>query len=571
MTRELRIWAPQAKTVEIVVDGRTRAAELDADGHWTADAPPAEADYEIRIDGRSRPDPRSRCQPKGVHGPSRWSQAEFAWHDQDLRPVPLSAALVYELHVGTFTPEGTFAAAIQKLGHLKELGVTHVELMPVAAFPGHHGWGYDGVSLYAPHPAYGSPQDLKRLVAACHERGLAVILDVVYNHLGPDGNYLGEFGPYFTDRHHTPWGKAINYDDAHSDLVRRYFIDNALMWLGEYHFDGLRLDAVHAIFDQSALHVLEQLAIEVADLASAQRRPLVLIAESDLNDPRLIQRREVGGYGLDAQWSDDFHHALHAALTGERTGYYADFGAVSDIARALSEGYVYAGRHSQFRKRVHGRPLGAVSGHRLLGYLQDHDQIGNRARGERIGHLVSPGRLRIGAALVFVSPFVPMLFQGEEWSASAPFLYFTDHEDPNLAKAVSEGRRREFAAFGWKPDDVPDPSAEATFRKSILDWQELERPPHKDVLAWYGALARLRAHSPDLLDGRLDRVEVICDDALRYIQVRRGAVTLQANLGEGPVELALPEGQPVMYFPEQPIVSDRRVTLGAESCCIWKG
>ncbi|HKP60419.1 MAG TPA: malto-oligosyltrehalose trehalohydrolase [Polyangiales bacterium] len=565
-----KIWAPLARDLEVIVDGRPRAAENLGDGFWRADKPPAEADYQLRIDGKLRPDPRSRFQPRGVHDASRWVPDEFAWHDEGFRALPLSAALIYELHVGTFTPEGTFSAAISRLPHLKQLGVTHVELMPVAAFPGRHGWGYDGVLLYAPHASYGEPRDLKRLVAACHELGLGVILDVVYNHLGPDGNYLGEFGPYFSERHKTPWGSAVNLDDAGSDEVRRFFIDNARMWLREYHFDGLRLDAVHALFDQSAVHFLEELASAVAELGVALRKPLWVIAESDLNDPRLVRTRDAGGYGLDAQWSDDFHHAVHALLTGERAGYYADFGPIGTLARALSRGYVYDGQHSSFRGRRHGRPLGEVTGQRLLGYLQTHDQVGNRAQGERLGHLVSEGKLRIGAALLFTSPFVPMLFQGEEWNASAPFRYFTDHQDPQLAEAVRQGRRAEFKAFGWQPEDVPDPQAEETFRKSQLDWSELERAPHADVLAWYSALARLRAQTPELLDGRLDRVNLHWDEPQRFLVVQRGPITLQINFGDQPLSLPRPSGVPVLSFPEHPSGDGAHVTLAPEACSIWR-
>jgi maltooligosyltrehalose trehalohydrolase len=558
------------QNLEVVVNGRPRPAELLERGYFRADMPAIEADYEIRIDGRARPDPRSRCQPQGVHGPSRWIADEFAWTDEHFRAPPLSAALIYELHVGTFTSEGTFSAVIPRLAHLKQLGVTHVELMPVAAFPGRHGWGYDGVALFAPHPHYGTPKELKRLVAACHELGLGVLLDVVYNHLGPDGNYLGEFGPYFTERHKTPWGEAVNLDDADSAEVRRFFIDNATMWLKEFHFDGLRLDAVHALFDQSAVHFLEELATEVRVLGTTLRKPLVLIAESDLNDPRLLQAQATGGFGLDAQWSDDFHHALHALLTGERTGYYADFGSVEDVARALANGYVYDGKYSEFRKRAHGRPLGELLGTQLLGYLQDHDQIGNRARGERIGHLTSPGLLRAGVALVFVSPFIPMLFQGEEWNASAPFQYFTDHSDPQLAEAVRNGRRAEFAAFGWKPAEIPDPQAEETFARSVLDWSELERAPHAEIFEWYSALARLRAQTPDLLDGRRDRVKVQFDETARWLTMQRGSITLQVNFRDQPVQLPRPSGQPLLSFPEDPSGDGSQVTLGPESCCVWR-
>jgi maltooligosyltrehalose trehalohydrolase len=422
---ELRVWAPLARTVEAELDGR-RVPLAPAGGGWhradVASAGPG-TDYGFVLDGGPvRPDPRSAFQPAGVHGPSRIvDHASFAWSDAGWRGVHLPSAVLYELHVGTFTPAGTFDAVIGRLDHLVALGVDAVELMPVAEFPGARGWGYDGVSLFAPHSAYGGPDGLKRLVDACHARDVGVVLDVVYNHLGPDGNHLGEFGPYFTDRYATPWGQAVNLDGPGSDEVRSFFVDNALMWLRDYHVDGLRLDAVHAIVDTSAVHLLEQLGQAVEDLAAATGRHLFLVAESDLNDPRIVRRREVGGYGMDAQWSDDFHHALHAALTGERDGYYADFGSLGHLATALRRGFVYAGEYAPFRDRRHGRLDPTLPGHRLLGFAQNHDQVGNRALGERSAALVSPERLQVAAALVLTAPFVPMLFAGEEWGARTPF------------------------------------------------------------------------------------------------------------------------------------------------------
>jgi maltooligosyltrehalose trehalohydrolase len=425
----LSVWAPGKNTVEVEARGRRYAMTPRENGWWLAELPlDGTFDYAFVVDGgEPLPDPRSRWQPSGIHGLSRMvDHGVFHWTDQRWQAPPLAAAVIYELHIGTFTPAGTFGAAIDKLDHLAELGVTHVELMPVAEFSGSRGWGYDGVDLFAPHHAYGGPEKLKRLIDACHARGLAVILDVVYNHLGPAGNYLSRFGPYFTDRYATPWGQAVNFDDAGSDQVRRFVCDNALMWLRDYHFDALRIDAVHAIYDSSALHILEQLAAEVAALAAQSARHLALIAESDLNDPRIVRPRAVGGYGIDAQWSDDFHHALHTVLTGERSGYYADFGTLADLAKALERAFVYDGRYSRFRRRAHGRSREGLSGHNFLGYLQNHDQVGNRARGERSSDLMSVGRLKIAAALVMTAPFIPLLFQGEEWGASAPFLYFTD-------------------------------------------------------------------------------------------------------------------------------------------------
>jgi len=433
------------------------------------------------------------------------------------------------LHIGTFTPEGTFDAAINQLGHLTQLGVTHVELMPVNEFPGSRGWGYDGVDLFAPHHAYGGPDALKRLVNACHGRGLAVLLDVVYNHLGPSGNYLGQFAPYFNSRYSTPWGPALNFDGPHSDEVRRFFCDNALMWLRDYHFDGLRLDAVHAICDTSAVPFLEQLGAEVRDLGARSGRPLAVIAESDLNDPRLLWLVERGGFGLAAQWSDDFHHALHSRLTGERGGYYADFGSLADLATAFRQAYVYDGRYSVHRHRRHGRAPTGLDGHRFLAYAQNHDQVGNRAQGERLSQLVSLGRLQIAAALVLTSPFVPLLFQGEEWGARTPFLFFSEHSEPALAQATRDGRRREFAAFGWKAEEIPDPQATDTFLRSKLNWSEREQGWHGALLDWHRRLIRLRHAEPALSDGRLDRITTRFDEAARWLVVERGPISVACD------------------------------------------
>jgi maltooligosyltrehalose trehalohydrolase len=571
MSEELAIWAPHAREVAVEHGGVVHPARATHDGYYGALAPPVDTDYFIVLDGKRRPDPRSAWQPHGVHGASQRIAHDFPWRDQAFRAPPLGSAVIYELHVGTFTPEGTYKSAAERLCDLSELGITHVELMPLATFPGRRGWGYDGACLFAPHPAYGTPAELKSFVDRAHQLGLGVLLDVVYNHLGPDGNYLSEFGPYFTDRFHTPWGPAVNLDGEHSDHVRRFFIDNACMWLRDYHFDGLRLVAVHAFNDNSAYPFLEQLASEAHALGERLRKPLVVIAESDLNDPRVVRAPEAGGYGLDAQWSDDLHHALHALLTGEQSGYYADFGSFDDVARALRDGFVYGGRYSRHRARRHGRPLGELSGHRLLGYLQTHDQIGNRARGERIGMLASPGRARIGAALVFIAPFVPMLFQGEEWLASTPFCYFADHEDPQLAEAVRRGRREEFAAFGWRPEDVPDPMAEDTFQRSVLRWDEREREPHASMLAFYRALCALRASTAELLDGRRDRVEMSWDERAGWLRVQRGPIILLANLGAETIELSRPSGHCVLAFPTGLRADDARIALPPDGCAIWRG
>jgi maltooligosyltrehalose trehalohydrolase len=570
-----RLWAPNANQVELKIGsdffGMTRG-----DGNWwRTEIPLAKTgiDYAFVLDGGEPvPDPRSLWQPNGIHGPSRTvDHGAFSWTDKRWQAKPLSSAIVYELHVGTFTPEGTFIAAIDKLDYLVDLGVTHIELMPVAEFSGTHGWGYDGVDLYAPHHAYGEPDDLKRLVDATHARGLAVILDVVYNHLGPDGNYLARFGPYFTQRYATPWGEAINFDGPQSDEVRRFFCDNALMWLRDYHFDGLRIDAVHAILDTSAIHFLEQLAGEVADLQAQTDRQLALIAESDLNDPRIIRPREIGGYGMHAQWSDDFHHALHCVLTGERAGYYRDFGSLADLAKALQRVFVYDGRYSAFRRRRHGRPPSGLSGHSFLGYLQTHDQIGNRARGERSSHLMSVARLKIAAALILTAPFIPMLFQGEEWGATSPFLYFTDHRDPELARNVTEGRRREFSSFGWNPEEVPDPQAVETFERSKLNWTERDKEPHASLLAWHRRLIELRRKIPSLSDGRLDKVGVSFDENGKWLVVKRGPVVVACNLNQVtqrvPVDID-PASRLLLTSADKVQLSQNTVELTADSVAI---
>jgi maltooligosyltrehalose trehalohydrolase len=527
------VWAPRSKNVEVQTGGKRFPMTTGPGGWWKADISPAKAggDYGFILDGEGPfPDPRSPLQPHGVHQLSQVTDLnQFRWTDRNWQAPPLSSAIFYELHIGTFTPEGTFLSAIEKLSHLVALGVTHVELMPVAEFSGSRGWGYDGVDLFAPHHAYGAPDDLKKLVDACHARGLAVILDVVYNHLGPTGNYLAKFAPYFTEKFATFWGQGVNFDGAESGEVRRFFCDNALMWLRDFHFDGLRLDAVHGMADTSATHILEQLKIEVEKLSAHLGRQLVLIPESDLNDPRLLWPRDRGGFQLDAQWSDDFHHALHTVLTGERGGYYSDFGKLEDLAKALRHAFVYDGKYSKYRRRTHGHSVKGLSGHHFLGYLQNHDQIGNRAQGERSGQLMSLGKLKIGAALVMTSPFLPLLFQGEEWGASTPFFYFTDYQEPELAKAVREGRCREFAAFGWKPEETADPQARETFEKSKLNWPEMSRAPHAEILAWHKGLIQLRRSEPDLRGGRMDRVRTRFDEGKRWLVVERGVVSVACN------------------------------------------
>ncbi len=472
------------------------------------------------------------------------------------------------MHIGTFTPESTLDAAQSHLDYLRDLGITHVELMPMNSFPGIQGWGYDGVDLFAPHQPYGGPDALKRFVNACHMRGLAVLLDVVYNHLGPDGNYLGRFGPYFTASHHTPWGDAVNLEDAGSHEVRRFFCDNALMWLRDYHFDGLRLDAVHAYMDRSAINFMEQLGAEVHALEAHTGRSYVIIAESDLNDPRLVAAREAGGYGLDAQWSDDFHHALVTALTGDRSGYYADFGSLADLAKSLRDVYVYDGRYSPYRDRIHGRPVVNLPASRFLGYSQNHDQVGNRAKGERLSSIVSPGRAEIAAALELTAPFVPMLFQGEEWAATSPFQFFTDH-NPELGKLVSEGRKKEFAAFGWNPADIPDPQDPATFQRSKLNWDERTTAPHSEMLDWYKKLIAFRRTTPDLTDPDLTHIRVHFSEEDHWLILERGSITIAVSLAARPVTVEVRTGSSIALASAPQIGIDKNLlTLPPDSVAV---
>jgi maltooligosyltrehalose trehalohydrolase len=533
---ELRIWAPNARSVEAGING-TRAAMSQLDGGWwclDSSALQHGSDYALWLDGEGPlPDPRSAWQPHGVMAPSRWvDHAQYAWNDGNWRAPALRDAIIYELHVGTFSQSGDFIGAIAHLDALVDLGITHVELMPVVEFEGERGWGYDGVFPFAPHHAYGGPEGLKRLVDACHERGLAVILDVVYNHLGPVGNCLERYGPYFTDAYKTPWGKAVNLDGAWSHEVRHYFIDNALMWLRDYHIDGLRLDAVHALIDRSAIHFLEQLAGDVKSLSLFLRSEHFVIAESDLNDPRLVRPVAQGGMGLDAQWNEDFHHALHALVTGEDFGYYADFGQLPDLASVLKAGFCYDDRYSRYRQRHHGRSAAGIDGQHFVACLQNHDQVGNRRAGERLCHLVDADRAKLGAVIVLLGPFVPLLFQGEEWSASAPFQYFTDFTDAELQENVRKGRRAEFAAFGWSEDRVPDPQDEATFLRSKLNWQEREKAAHADMLQWYRELIALRREESDLRAGTLDAQGLAYDAAAGWLRFRRGRFSVVCNFSD---------------------------------------
>ncbi|MEU6574239.1 malto-oligosyltrehalose trehalohydrolase [Streptomyces sp. NPDC046805] len=576
---QFEVWAPQADRVTLHCDGATRALERDPDrpGWWSGEADAADGSrYGFALDdGPALPDPRSRRQPDGPEGPSAVvDQGRYAWRTAwEGRPLP--GAVLYELHVGTYTPEGTLDAAAQRLEHLAELGVTHVELMPLTPFPGRHGWGYEGVSPWAVHEPYGGPDALKRFVDRAHELGLGVVLDVVHNHLGPSGNHLPAYGPYFTQTHQTPWGSAVNLDAPGSDEVRAYLVDSALAWLRDYRLDGLRLDAVHALRDTRAYPFLEELSTAVEGLAAELGRPLFLIAESDLNDPRIITPRAEHGLGLHASWNDDFHHALHTALTGESQGYYADFAhaPLAALAKTLTGGYFHDGTYSGFRGRRHGRPLNRarVAGHRLLGYSQTHDQIGNRAQGDRLSASLSPGLLACAAALTLTGPFTPMLFMGEEWAAGTPWQFFTDHTDPELAAAVRQGRRREFAAHGWAEEDVPDPQDPATRDRSCLDWTEPERDPHARVLDWYRRLIALRTEQPDLTDPGLADIKVAYDEEARWLAFRRGDVRVAVNLGKE--RAAIPLGTRraevlAAWEPVEPPGADGLLYVPGESCVV---
>ncbi|ANS29277.1 Malto-oligosyltrehalose trehalohydrolase [Rhodococcus opacus] len=534
------------------VDGRRHDMTPSPDGWWRADVDASpDSRYAFVLDDSDTPlpDPRSPRQPDGVHSPSQLHTLdESLWTDSRWTGRQLAGSVVYELHVGTFTPEGTFAAAVAKLDHLVALGVDFVELMPVNGFNGTHNWGYDGVLWYTVHEGYGGPDGLQTLVDACHARGLGVVLDAVYNHLGPSGNYLDRYGPYLAQGANT-WGRSINLDGPDSGEVRRYIIDNALRWFREFHIDALRLDAVHALVDHTATHLLEDLAIETRRLSAHLRRPLTLIAESDLNDPRLITSRSAGGCGLDAQWDDDVHHAIHAAVSGERQGYYGDFGSMACLADTLRQGWFHAGTFSTFRGRTHGRPLDTrrTPASSLVTYTCTHDQIGNRAVGDRPGTYLDSGQLAVKAALVLCSPFTPMLFMGEEWGASTPFQFFTSHPEPELARATAEGRKAEFAEHGWSTDDVPDPQDPETFERSKLDWDELVREPHARLLDCYRSLLHLRRDRAELTDPWLENLSVDYDEAEQWIVVHRGALRLACNLGAEPVSVPV-GGSPVLWW-----------------------
>ncbi len=571
---EFAVWAPDRARVQITIDGATREMARSDGGWWRIDAPARkDSDYAFLLDDDPTPlpDPRSRWQPGGVHGPSRrYDPSGFPWTDRSWTGRALPGSVLYELHIGTFTPDGTFDAAIERLDHLVELGVDLVEVLPVNAVDGPRNWGYDGVLWYAVTENYGGPAAFQRFVDACHSRDLGVLLDVVYNHLGPSGAYLDRFGPYFAGSN--IWGPSLNLDGPGSDEVRRYVVDNALMWLRDFHVDGLRLDAVHALRDSRAVHLLEELAIEVVALEAHVRRPLTLIAESDLNDPRLVTAREGGGYGLHAQWDDDIHHQLHAVLTGDRHGYYADFGSLAGLAATLRGAFYHADTPSAFRHRRHGRAVDTarLPGHRFLAYLQNHDQIGNRATGDRISASLSPGLLACGAALLLCSPYTPMLFMGEEWGARTPWQFFSHFPDPELREKVRAGRTAEFAEHGWDAEAaVPDPNAEATFTDSRLDWSEPTREPHAGLLRTHRELVTLRRAHPELSDPWLGRLGVDIDEDIRTVVLLRGRLRVAVNLGEGEsvIELDGEIGE-ILLCSATPPVDGSTLTLASESFAI---
>ncbi|MCW2813837.1 MAG: maltooligosyl trehalose hydrolase [Nocardioides sp.] len=549
------VWAPRVQRLQLSVGDDTVPMRRSDDGWWTPsgavpDPAAGDVDYGYVLDatGTPRPDPRSRRQPDGVHGRSRTFRPEsFAWSDQAWTGRQLAGAVVYELHLGTFTPEGTLDAALGRLDHLRSIGVDLVELMPVNSFNGTHNWGYDGVAWFAVDETYGGPEAYQRFVDGCHAAGLGVIQDVVYNHLGPSGNYLPEFGPYLKQGRNT-WGDLVNLDGEGSAEVRRLILDNVLMWLDDYHVDGLRLDAVHALHDESPTHLLEEMAIEVAALSAHLGRPLTLIAESDLNDTRLVKPREAGGYGLDAQWSDDFHHAVHVALTRETTGYYADFEPLSALAKVVERGFFHDGTFSSFRERDHGAPVDtdAMPTWRLVVCNQNHDQIGNRAVGDRITEVLDDDQLACAALLTLAGPFTPMLFQGEEWAAATPFQFFTSHPEPELGTATAEGRIAEFAQMGWDPAVVPDPQDPATFERSKLDWSETTGDRGARMLEVYRRLARLRRDLPELTDPAFARNSVEVDEATRFFVLHRGDVDVVVNFGDQ--EVTTPVGTAELLF-----------------------
>ena len=575
---EFRVWAPHRERVELVINERRIAMTAAPAGYHeiTIDDCPEGTRYLFALpNGNERPDPASRSQPDGVHAASEVIGADFEWHDQQWKGIALEDYVVYELHVGTFTPEGTFDAIIPRLDELKDLGITALELLPIGQFPGARNWGYDGTYVGAAQNSYGGARALKRLIDACHQRGLAILLDVVYNHLGPEGNYLSEFGPYFTDRYKTPWGLALNFDGPRSDDVRWFFIHNALQWIDEFHFDGLRVDAVHAIVDHSAEPFLQDLTTAVRNRAAALKRRVYTIAESDLNDPRVITPKADFGLGFDSQWADDYHHALHTILTGERDGYYEGFaGAPSELARVLNHGYLFVGQHSSYRGRKYGAMPKTKDGAKFVVSAQNHDQVGNRMMGERLAAIVSVDKVRVAAAAIVLSPFLPMLFMGEEYGEKAPFQYFTSHGDPDLIEAVRKGRLEEFDDFEWH-GEPPDPHDEQTFARSKLNWSLLQRREHASVRRLYKQLLAFRRDTPALRRLDLASLETYADDHRRVLLVRRWSGEDQALVAFNFDEKAHSIEIPFAAAPWRALldtgakIEGNRVTLPPISFALW--
>ncbi|RAJ92528.1 maltooligosyltrehalose trehalohydrolase [Larkinella arboricola] len=545
----VRVWAPEAESVAVTLENPSRTLPLEPQeyGYWalTTDQIKPGNLYKIRLNQeQSYPDPASIAQPQDVHSPSEaMCLNEFIWKDQDWTNVPLEEYLIYELHVGTFTPEGTFAALEEKLDYLKELGINAIEIMPVAQFPGGRNWGYDGVYPYAVQNTYGGARGLQHLVDACHRKGIAVVLDVVYNHMGPEGNYFSQFGPYFTAKYCTPWGNALNFDDAWSDGVRQYFIENALMWFRDFHIDALRMDAVHAIKDFSSKHILQQIREHVDQLQADTGRPYYLMVESDLNDPRFINPPNTGGYGMQAQWIDEFHHALRVTAGEEQRGYYSDFNGIVHLAKSYQDAYVYDGQFSNHRKRVFGLKAEANSGHQFIVFSQNHDQVGNRMLGERTSQLVSFEMQKLMAGAVLVSPYLPLLFMGEEWSEPNPFLYFISHTEEELVEAVRQGRKSEFADFHGQ-GEVPDPFADETFQRSKLQWELLRQDPHQTMFRYYQALIALRKQQPALRQLSRQHLEVTVQEDQQTLVLRRWhsdqQVVCLMNFSKQPQSVSVP-------------------------------
>lgn len=567
---EFAVWAPRPDRVRLDVDGTLYPMRRDADDWWHAEVPAApESRYGFVLDDDDTvlPDPRSARQPEGVHARSQlWAPAA---PPRDWAGRSIEGATIYELHIGTFTAPGTLDAAIEKLPYLLDLGIDFVELMPVNAFSGTHGWGYDGVLWYAVHEPYGGPDALLRFIDACHAHGLGVLIDAVFNHLGPSGNYLPRFGPYLSSGSN-PWGESVNIADTGADEVRRYIIECALRWMRVFGADGLRLDAVHALVDTTAIHILEELSGETDALAAELGRPLSLIAESDMNDPRLITPREHGGLGLTAQWDDDIHHAIHTAVSGERQGYYRDFGSLQTLAQTLTHGYFHAGTYSSFRGRRHGRPLdtAAIPATRLLAYTLTHDQVGNRATGDRPSQNLSTGQLAVKAALALGSPYTAMLFMGEEWGSSSPFQFFTSHPEPELGRATAEGRKAEFAAHGWDADEIPDPQDPDTFTRSKLNWDEVTEGEHARLLQTYRGLIALRRTEPDFADPWLTHLRVEYDEEARWIVLHRGAFAVVCNLGEHAVRVPV-TGETVLAW-EEPAAEEAATLMPGHSFAVLR-